>query len=186
MSLINPSLKNQNNTVDLYLLYLSAVRVYELMFAKQKLIPGTLTSNKVLSVHNCWTWFMTDSYQILHRELQESGMKWPKALPSTSTALQLSCMEHKEKDKTILSVCTNWDWSSCWMFSIDFLVMAGTISLGLLILFNKTLDGFICNTAPGAGKQKAHFLIVSTKSPLLTGWHSRHSFCHVWGFFMWK
>lgn len=47
--------------------------------------------------------------------------------------------------------------------------MAGTISLGLLILFNKTLDDFICSTATGAGKQKAHFLIVPTKSPLLTG-----------------
>mgnify|MGYP001856704679 FL=1 len=45
------------------------------------------------------------------------------------------------------------------MFSIDFLVMAGTISLGLLVLFNKTLDDFICSTATGAGKQKAHFLI---------------------------
>lgn len=53
------------------------------------------------------------------------------------------------------------------MFSIDFLVMAGTISLRLLILFNKTLDYFICHTATGAGKQKALFLIVSTNSPLL-------------------
>lgn len=47
--------------------------------------------------------------------------------------------------------------------------MAGTISLGLLILFNKALDYFICNSATGAGKQKAHFLIVPTKSPLLPG-----------------
>jgi len=68
------------------------------------------------------------------------------------------------------------------MFSIDFLVMAGTISSGLLILFNKTLDDFICNTATGAGKQKAHFLIVSTNSPLLSGCHSRHSFRHEYFF----
>lgn len=37
--------------------------------------------------------------------------------------------------------------------------MAGTISLGLLVLFNKTLDDFICSTATGAGKQRTHFLI---------------------------